>query len=76
MVTATILSKMVHMEESTVANFDMCQLGHQQKGPMRMITNFMQVAKRISKRCEYYSKITNEKLNKDKFEGARKEEMK
>ena len=34
------------MEESRVAGFDMRQFGHQEKGPMRMITNSMQIAKK------------------------------
>ena len=50
-------SRVVHMGESRVAHFDMRQLGHQHKEPMRMITNSMLVAKRMSKRCSNRSPV-------------------
>ena len=114
--------RLMHIEGSKVVDFDMCQFGCKDKGPMGMITNSTQIANTRSKRSpnrrrhhevkpstrnedadmwtkgirdvvtaeenepqhaityvqggEYDSNVTGDELDKDKVEGAGKEEMK
>ena len=41
---------LMHMSDAQVVDFDMCRFGHPDKGPMRTLTNSLQVAQNTNRR--------------------------
>ena len=58
-------SMIMHMEGSRVVDFDMCQFGYQDKGPMRMIANSTQIAKQDLPEPKRTSRIEKPSAKKD-----------
>ena len=57
------VSRLVHMNNVQVVDFEMCRFGHPDKGPIRMLTNY-----RWSNLMddEFYDETTDEKFDKKK----------
>ena len=45
------VSRLVHMNSVQAVPFDMCRIGHPDKGPMIMLANSLQVALQVNRRC-------------------------
>ena len=60
------VSRLMHTNSVQVVDFDMCRFGHPDKGPMRMLTNSLQVARKAhrkgARRKRHAAKETDVKI--------------
>ena len=45
------VSRLIHMSNVQVVDFDVCRIGHPDKGRMGLLTNSLQVGQKMNRRC-------------------------